>query len=68
MAGKTSSRRIRNKTLEVEGDGDKTLALFDEPADIKGTTMLTFSHGLEPDNQWMYLPALKRVKTYCLTQ
>ncbi len=24
--------------------------------------MLTYSHGLEPDDQWLYLPALKRVK------
>ena len=24
--------------------------------------MLTFSHGLEPDDQWLYLPALRRVK------
>lgn len=61
-AGDTSTRQIRNKTLEVEGDGDKTLSLFDQPADVKGTAMLTFSHGLEPDDQWLYLPALKRVK------
>ncbi len=61
-AGKTSTRVIRIKTLEVEGDGDKSLSLFDEPADVKGTAMLTWTHGLEPDDQWMYLPALKRVK------
>jgi len=24
--------------------------------------MLTFSHGLKPDEQWLYLPAVKRVK------
>ncbi len=61
-AGKTSRRNIRIKTLEVEGDGDKSLSIFDEPADVKGTAMLTFSHGLEPDDQWLYLPALKKVK------
>jgi len=61
-AGDTSKRQIRSKTLEVEGDGDKSLSLFDQPADVKGTAMLTFSHGLEPDDQWLYLPALKRVK------
>ncbi|MFV2032026.1 MAG: outer membrane lipoprotein-sorting protein [Gammaproteobacteria bacterium] len=60
--GKTSTRMIRIKTLEVEGDGDKSLSIFDEPADVKGTAMLTFSHGLEPDDQWLYLPALKKVK------
>lgn len=60
--GKTSTRLIRIKTLEVEGDGDKSLSIFDVPADVKGTAMLTFSHGLEPDDQWLYLPALKKVK------
>lgn len=61
-AGKTSRRIIRIKTLEGKGDGDRSLSLFDEPADVKGTSMLTFSHGLKPDDQWLYLPALKRVK------
>ena len=61
-AGKTSRRIIRNKTLEGKGDGDKSLSLFDKPADVKGTAMLTFSHGLKADDQWLYLPALKRVK------
>lgn len=61
-AGQTSTRQMRNKILEVQGDGDKSLSLFDEPADVKGTAMLTFSHGLKPDDQWLYLPALKRVK------
>ncbi len=60
--GKTSTRNIRVKTLEVEGDGDKSLSIFDEPADVKGTAMLTYSHGLEADDQWLYLPALKMVK------
>ena len=36
--------------------------VFDEPRDVKGTAMLTYSHILEPDEQWMFLPALKRVK------
>jgi len=60
--GKTSTRNIRIKTLEVENDGDKSLSIFDEPADVKGTAMLTYSHGLEADDQWLYLPALKKVK------
>jgi len=61
-AGETSKREIRIRTLEVEGDGDRSLSIFDEPADVKGTKMLTYAHGLEPDDQWLYLPALKRVK------
>ena len=61
-SGKTSTRLIRIRTLEVEDDGDKSLSIFDEPADVKGTAMLTYTHGLEPDDQWLYLPALKKVK------
>ncbi|RTZ63460.1 MAG: outer membrane lipoprotein-sorting protein [Aquificaceae bacterium] len=61
-AGQTSTRKIRSKILEGKGDGDKSLSLFDTPADVKGTAMLTFSHGLKADDQWLYLPALKRVK------
>lgn len=60
--GNTSTRNIRIKTKEVEGDGDKSLSIFDEPNDVKGTAMLTYSHGLDPDDQWLYLPALKKVK------
>jgi len=60
--GQESVREIRIRTLEMDSDGDKSMSIFDEPADIKGTAMLTFTHGLEPDDQWLYLPALKRVK------
>ena len=61
-AGKESRRRLSNRQLEVTGDGDKSLSLFKEPKDIAGTAQLTFSHGLEPDDQWLYLPSIKRVK------
>ena len=60
--GDVSTRTIRLKTLEVTGDGDKSMSIFDEPADVKGTAFLTFSHAIKPDEQWLYLPALKRVK------
>ncbi len=60
--GKESKRSIRIKTLEVIGDGDKSLSIFDTPRDVKGTAFLTFSHKVGDDEQWLYLPALKRVK------
>lgn len=60
--GDSSIRHIRIKTLEVDGDGDKSMSIFDRPADVKGTAFLTYSHTLKPDEQWLYLPALKRVK------
>ncbi len=60
--GKKSVRKLTIKSLEVEGDGDKALTVFKQPRDVKGTAFLSFSHSLEPDQQWLFLPALKRVK------
>jgi outer membrane lipoprotein-sorting protein len=60
--GEESLRDMRNQTLEVGNDGDKTLIIFDEPRDVKGTALLSFSHKVGDDDQWLYLPALKRVK------
>ena len=60
--GQESRRNIRGRSLEVNGDGDKALSIFDSPADVKGTAFLSFTHVNEPDDQWLYLPALKRVK------
>ncbi len=60
--GKSTTREMRTKALEVEGDGDKGLIIFDEPKDVRGTALLTFSHKVGDDDQWLYLPALKRVK------
>lgn len=60
--GDESTRVVRILNLEVKEDGDKSLSIFDEPADVKGTTMLTISHKQDDDDQWLYLPALKRVK------
>ncbi len=60
--GQESVRETRTRTLEVEGDGDKSLSIFDSPRDVKGTAFLSYTHALQPDEQWLYLPALKRVK------
>ena len=60
--GDTSSRQVRVRTLEIDGDGDKSMSIFDKPADVRGTAFLTYSHSQKPDEQWLYLPALKKVK------
>ena len=60
--GQESRRELRINTLEVDGDGDRSLTVFDSPRDVKGTAFLSFTHATEPDDQWLYLPALKRVK------
>jgi hypothetical protein len=36
--------------------------VFHEPRDIEGTALLSYSRPSADDDQWLYLPALKRVK------
>lgn len=60
--GQQSTREIKIKSLEVQNDGDKSLTIFNKPRDVKGTAFLSFSHPVGADDQWLYLPALKRVK------
>lgn len=63
--GESVERFMETKTLEnTRGEeyGDKSVSIFKNPEDIKGTAVLNHTKVLEPDNQWLYLPALKRVK------
>jgi len=60
-SGQESVRQMEMKTLEGE-NGDKTISTFLTPADVKGTKTLTHEHVDRDDDQWLYLPALKRVK------
>ena len=60
--GREKEREIRLKVIEVDNDGDRTLFVFDRPRDVKGTAFLIHAHKDEPNQQWLYLPALKRVK------
>ena len=61
-SGGETVRRFRMLAQEQKDDGDRTLAVFDTPADLEGTAVLTWSHALKPDDQWLYLPSLKRTK------
>ena len=60
--GQESHRKLRVKILEVLEDGNKSLFVFDNPRDVQGTAFLVHTHKEAPDDQWLYLPALKRVK------
>ncbi len=60
--GQESQRRFHSSSLEMADDGDRTLMVFEWPGDIEGTALLTHAHVVGDDDQWLYLPALKRVK------
>ncbi len=63
--GNESRRAFDNMVLERPDPafGDKSVIVFTSPRDIRGTGLLTFDN-IEPadDDQWLYLPAVKRVK------
>ena len=62
--GDESVRELRRQVLETneEGAGDKSLLTFDAPRDVAGTSLLSHTKILDPDDQWLFLPALARVK------
>ncbi|MCC5888108.1 MAG: outer membrane lipoprotein-sorting protein [Gammaproteobacteria bacterium] len=60
--GSSSERAIRIATLEGVEEGDRSLILFDAPRDQRGTALLTWNHAQREDDQWLYLPSLRRAK------
>lgn len=67
--GRQRMRRLTWQTLEARGigEGDRSLTVFHEPRDIEGTAFLSYTHIDRDDDQWLYLPALKRVKRIAST-
>lgn len=65
--GQESKREMHIKTLEdrdkSDDIGDKSLTVFRTPKDVKGTSFLSFTRSVGGDLQWLYMPALRRVKT-----
>lgn len=60
--GHESHRKVVKRVLEDGNLPDKTIGIFVEPADVRGTVMLTFEQSYGSDEQWLYLPAIKRTK------
>lgn len=61
-AGDKIYRNLSMKKKEFKGDGERIIMLVESPPDVKGTKLLTWTHKSEEDEQWLYLPAIKRVK------
>lgn len=61
-SGSRIERTMEGKTLERPDDGDKSLSEFLTPGDVRGTKMLTWTNKTSDDDQWLYLPSLRRVK------
>ncbi|QOP41975.1 outer membrane lipoprotein-sorting protein [Sulfurimonas marina] len=66
LIDKNSNQRIREiKTFGKDfGKDDYRIMFFKSPADVKDTAFLTYDYddASKDDDQWLYLPALKKVK------
>ena len=59
--GNESFRRIQTLTLDDNGNM-KSITLFVEPTNIRNTRFLTIQNEGRDDDQWIYLPSLRKVK------
>ncbi|HOI86827.1 MAG TPA: outer membrane lipoprotein-sorting protein [Lentimicrobium sp.] len=60
-----SEQRVRKlkQYIKDEGPVEKKIMFFVAPADVKGTSFMNWSYTSgKDDDQWIYLPALKRTK------
>jgi hypothetical protein len=62
--GKKRMRTLRNFSKDIDENTEHKSFFFLTPSDVKNTAFLTFDYKLEDkdDDQWMYLPALKKTK------
>jgi len=61
--GKERTRDLKSYSKDFGADEHKTL-FFKSPSDVKNTAFLTYDYddASKDDDQWLYLPALKKVK------
>jgi hypothetical protein len=66
LIDKRGNERVREivSYSKKKGEDDQTIMFFESPADVKDTGFLTydFDDPDRDDDQWLYLPALKKVK------
>lgn len=60
-AGRERVRTVASRSLEFPG-GKKQLLIFESPADVRNTGLLSVDHddGAKEDDQWLYLPSLRK--------
>ncbi len=65
LTNKQGEQRIRTLRQYIKDDGqtEKKIMFFTTPADVKGTSFMSWGYTSgNDDDQWIYLPALKRTK------
>jgi len=61
-SGNRSVRGFVAKGIEVGDDENRSLVVFEQPRTIAGLALLTYVNKDREDDQWLYLPSIKRVK------
>jgi outer membrane lipoprotein-sorting protein len=61
-AGEVKERRLVSYALTPPDERSKTLLRFLAPRDVENTALLTWEGEGGDDDQWLYLPATRRVK------
>ncbi len=62
--GKQKNRQMRTFSKDIDANTEHKTIFFLSPGDVKNTAFLTYdySDNDKDDDQWMYLPALKKTK------
>jgi hypothetical protein len=62
--GKKRSRQLRTYSKDIDTNTEHKTIFFLSPSDVKNTAFLTYDYSGDDkdDDQWMYLPALKKIK------
>ncbi|MFC2076013.1 outer membrane lipoprotein-sorting protein [candidate division KSB1 bacterium] len=59
---KQEQRTMKTYHKDLGGGENRSLVVFEEPAKVKGTAMLTWEHNEADDDQWLYLPSQKKMR------
>jgi outer membrane lipoprotein-sorting protein len=61
QGGSQRVRAVQTRTMDFP-EGTKQLILFESPADVRNTGLLTvdYDDGAKVDDQWLYLPSLRK--------
>lgn len=65
--GKTRSRQLVSISKTNEEGKQDSMLRFMEPADVRGTALLTHEHADVDDDRWLYLPALRKTRRVAAT-
>lgn len=66
IISKKGQERVRKMSMVSKlydnGDTEKKLVKFTEPANVKGTGFLSFDYKEKTDDKWIYMPALRKTR------